>query len=147
MREEIRISPGFRVLPCAGELIKVLSEDKRCVLGIATGNIEEGAKVKLERAGLRGFFSFGGFDEDGIKRSEIVRSAIEKGKKAFPEGFEKIYLIGDSHFDVIAAKEAGILSIAVGTDGIDKYELSRSSPDFYFDTLKNISDFCKIVLK
>lgn len=146
LRKEVSVSPGFQVLDGVRELIEKLGMDGRFVLGIATGNIEEGAWIKLERAGLKKHFSFGGFDEDGFKRSEIVMSAMTKALKNYPEGFEKVILVGDSPFDVEAAKEAGIVSIAVGTDGFDKYELKKNAPDFYFDSLKNTSEIIKSIL-
>ena len=114
MREEIPASSGFQVLPGVRTIVETLAQDERFSLGIATGNIEEGAWIKLEQAGLKEYFSFGGFDEDGVKRSEIVASAIEKAKTCHPEGFSRIFLVGDYPYDFQAAKEVGVIYIAVG---------------------------------
>src|SRR5262245_28793852 len=52
-----RTAPGrVRELPGVRELLDALAADARVVLGLLTGNIERGARVKLGNASLNEFF-------------------------------------------------------------------------------------------
>ena len=144
-KDEVITSPGFRVLVGVQELLGELSRDQNFILGIATGNLREGARIKLKHAGLSKYFSFGGYDEDGLKRSGIVSKAIGRARQEQAEAFKKIFLVGDSPYDVMAARETGIISIAVGSDGEDKYGLQQIPSDYFFSTLENVSEFMRIV--
>ena len=57
--EEVDNSPAFRVQDCVLELLEKLTDDG-VLLGLTTGNVEEAAQIKLQRANLNRFFSFGG---------------------------------------------------------------------------------------
>ncbi|MFQ5694021.1 MAG: HAD family hydrolase, partial [Nitrospinota bacterium] len=52
LSETLEESPGFRVLPGVGRLLARLSVRKDTLSGLATGNIERGARLKLSHAGL-----------------------------------------------------------------------------------------------
>ncbi len=56
-------SEGYRVMPGVEELLDRLI-DAGVLLGLVTGNIEAAAHIKLARAGLNRFFSFGGYGSD-----------------------------------------------------------------------------------
>ena len=62
LRDEVENSKGFKVLSGARELLDRLSLMDNVLIGIATGNIEEGARIKLRKAKIEQYFSFGGFD-------------------------------------------------------------------------------------
>ena len=46
------------------------------LLGLTTGNVEAAAHIKLARAGLNRFFSFGGYGSDSNERIELTRCAL-----------------------------------------------------------------------
>src|SRR5262249_62340229 len=58
--EEVEKSPGYIVKDCVVETLERLRAEG-ILLGLATGNVEEAAHVKLQRADLDGFFAFGGY--------------------------------------------------------------------------------------
>ena len=70
-REYLRILPSQvsravregRYRLCAGvaPLLRRLSREEGVLLGLGTGNVEEGARIKLEPSGFNKYFSFGGF--------------------------------------------------------------------------------------
>ncbi|MCK5708365.1 MAG: HAD hydrolase-like protein [Candidatus Aureabacteria bacterium] len=145
LKNEVKSSCGFMVLPGVSTLISMLSKRNDMLLGLATGNIEKAGRIKLEHAGLNRFFPFGGFGEDGFIRSDIIKRAVHRAFEIEPNGFKKMFLVGDSYYDVEAAKKTGLISVAVGTDGFDKYDLAKSFPDHYFDTLENNDEFFHII--
>src|SRR5205823_4002987 len=50
------------------------------ILGLATGNWQEGARIKLQRVGLWSRFVLGGFGCDALDRADLVRAAIRRGE-------------------------------------------------------------------
>ena len=85
--DEVRRSPNFQVLAGARELVIHLSDHPGFLIGLATGNVETGARLKLERAGLSSYFPFGGYGSDSGDRTELIRTAIRRGSEvAAPRG-------------------------------------------------------------
>jgi phosphoglycolate phosphatase-like HAD superfamily hydrolase len=133
--EEVEVSPGFQVMPGVPELLEELSRIPHLVLGLATGNLEEGAYIKLRRAGLGSYFAFGGFGSDSENRTELVLAAIRRAKDHLNGEIppESIYVIGDTPRDILHAKEAGVRTVAVATGSSDTEELGRYDPDHLFE--------------
>src|SRR6185369_7735661 len=52
---------------------------REVALGLGTGNIREGARVKLQRVGVFERFRFGGFGSDHEQRVELIRRGAERG--------------------------------------------------------------------
>lgn len=146
LKEEITNSQGFRIMPGIPELLKALSERKGLILGIATGNIEAGAWIKLERAGLNSYFKFGGFGSDSENREQLIRIAIERGKALRDQNreFENIFVIGDTPFDIIHGRAAGAQTVAVATGSYSVNGLEKYSPDFLFENFSDIESVLKI---
>lgn len=89
----------------------------KSAVGLGTGNIRAGARVKLERVGLYGRFAFGGFGCDHEDRAELIRIGADRGAKALgtPRESCRVVVIGDTPKDVAAARSIGAESIGVGT--------------------------------
>ncbi len=132
----------YRVMEGVRELIIELKKLKEFIVGIATGNIYEGAKIKLLPSGLWDLFEIGAFASDSEKREEILKIAKERAEKYKKCEIEKVIVIGDTPLDIIAAKKAGFISIGMATGNFKKEELEKFSPDFVFE---NFKDYRKIV--
>lgn len=95
-----------------------------CAVGLGTGNIREGARVKLERVGLFSKFNFGGFGDDHELRPELIRAGADRGAQQLGVKREdaRVVIIGDTPKDVFAALAIGAECIGVGTGahGIDE---------------------------
>ncbi|MBI2485668.1 MAG: HAD hydrolase-like protein [Deltaproteobacteria bacterium] len=146
LREEMVSSQGFRIMPGIPELIDVLSKRKDLALGIATGNIQEGAWIKLERAGLNFYFKFGGFGSDSENREQLIRIAIERGKSLANHNreFENIFVIGDTPFDIIHGRAAGATPVAVATGSYSVNDLEKYNPDHLFESFSDFMTVLKI---
>jgi len=145
LREEIKTAE-ITVMPGVRELLGILSKKDNLALGVATGNIEEGAHIKLTKASLETHFSFGGYGSDSEIREELVRRAIERAHAHInhTEGFEETYVIGDTPFDINHGRAAGALTVAVSTGSYTKMELSEHEPDYLYDDLSDISSLMKL---
>src|SRR5215475_2904207 len=64
LHEEVEITDKYEVLPGIHEILTEMSSRNDVLLGLATGNVETGARIKLRRGGLNRFFSFGGYGSD-----------------------------------------------------------------------------------
>jgi len=120
LREEIR-GPGFEVLPGVTELLEELSAGG-AVVGLCTGNVTEGARIKLGHGGLDRFFEWGpqaiaGFADDGEARELLVRAALDRASHRLGRPVEpsEVLVIGDTPRDVTAAQAHGVPVLAVAT--------------------------------
>ncbi len=139
LREELTEGKDFRVLPGAHELVRTLSRKKNFLLGLATGNIEKGARLKLERGGLESFFSFGGFGSDAEDRTDLIRVAMERGhRKNGRTHPEKTVIVGDTPRDIVHGKEAGANTLAVASGNYSMDDLKSYKPDAAFESLQPI---------
>ena len=106
-------------------------------IGLGTGNIKEGARVKLTRVGIYERFSFGGFGCDHEDRAEILRQGANRGAErlGLPLGKCRVVAIGDTPKDVIAAKDSGFECVGVGTGRYSARELIESGATAAFSNL------------
>jgi phosphoglycolate phosphatase len=86
-------------------------------VGLGTGNIRAGARVKLERVGIFEHFSFGGFGDDHELRPELIRAGAQRGAEKLGVALEaaRVVVIGDTPKDIAAAQAIGAESVGVGT--------------------------------
>ncbi len=75
--KEVEQSPEYRVMPGVTTLLPRLV-DAGIMLGLVSGALEAAAHIKLARAGLNRFFSFGGYGSDSSDRAELTRIAIDR---------------------------------------------------------------------
>lgn len=113
------------------KLLKKLSKNKDVLIGLGTGNLKRGACLKLEPSGLAKYFSFGGYGCDSHIRSKVLIKAVERAEKLLKAKINPsdVYVVGDTHRDVAAAKEAGYHSATV-LDGFgEAREIRKSGPE------------------
>ncbi len=105
-----------RVLPGVAHLLERLSRTPM-LIGLGTGNVEEGAFHKLRPTGLDRHFSFGGYGSDAPTRLGMLQAARKRaeairGKPLLPSSFA---VVGDTARDIEAAKAFGAPVLAVAT--------------------------------
>jgi phosphoglycolate phosphatase len=122
LKEEVDRSPGFVVKDGVEELLDRLIDDG-ILLGLTTGNVEEAAHIKLARANLNRFFSFGGYGSDSPDRTELTKKALERGDLVSGEALDRGFSCGDTPRDVEAGHGAGIRVVGVATGEYTAEEL------------------------
>jgi phosphoglycolate phosphatase len=135
----VRDSPGFRVLPGAQSGLEKLRAQGH-FLAVATGNIREAARLKLERANLIDFFVCGGYGDDSAHRAELVAVAGRRAADHLNRTLSKdeVVVVGDTPRDVSAARENGYGCIAVASDTVNRAALEASGPDRIVNGLDEI---------
>ncbi len=131
-------SPGYRVMPGVEELLDRLI-DGGTLLGLVTGNIEAAAHIKLARARLNRFFSFGGYGSDSADRTELTKAALSRGSLvsggALSDG--SCIAIGDTPRDVVAGHGAGIKVVGVATGSYSVEQLDGAGADWALATVES----------
>lgn len=124
-----------KVCPGVRPLLRRL-EKAGIPLGLVTGNLSRIGWTKLERAGLRRYFRFGAFAEQGSTRAALARRAVRQARQAGWIGRSTVVsLIGDHPNDILAARENGLRAIAVATGLSSRQELAACAPDLLLDDL------------
>ncbi|NYB52948.1 MAG: HAD family hydrolase [Methanobacteriaceae archaeon] len=120
-------------------------KDENVLLGLATGNLEPIAYAKLSKAGLDGFFSFGGFGSDSPVRPCLVEKAINRAREFYGFKGNQIFVIGDTPRDVEAAQPFNLKTIAVATGRYTTRELEKTGADFVLESLEDVNGVLEIM--
>jgi len=126
----------YRVLPGVEELLPKLIDDGY-LLGLVTGNVEAAAHIKLHRARLNRFFSFGGYGSDSNDRGELTRIALKRAALVYgePVTAAQAIVVGDTPHDVEGAHAAGIACVGVGSHNFSAGQLREAGADYAIASL------------
>jgi len=129
-----------KVLPGIAALLERLAGHEQVAVGLLTGNIREGAKVKLGHFDLYHHFEFGGFGDEHLDRDDVAREALTAAR-AYCEAVacERIWVIGDTPLDVRCARAIGARVAAVATGVHSLAELEAAQPDLLLADLSDAS--------
>lgn len=138
LAEEVEQSAGYRVMPGVEALLPRLI-DLGILLGIVSGALEAAAHIKLERARLNRFFSFGGYGSDSADRVELTRLAIERCGRLHGHALNpaRMLAVGDTPRDVDAGRAVGAVTVGVATGKYTVQQLEAAGADFVLSTLES----------
>jgi phosphoglycolate phosphatase-like HAD superfamily hydrolase len=124
---EIVASAGYTTHPGVHEVL-VHGERPGFAMGLGTGNVRRGARIKLGRSGLYDRFAFGGFGCDHEDRAKLLRVGAARGAERLGRapGECRVVVIGDTPKDVAAAMAIGAECLAVATGRYDVAALAAS---------------------
>ncbi len=136
----------IKVLPGVQELLDELKR-RDVLLALVTGNVEPIARGKLDKVKLNEYFQFGGFGSDGIRRADLIRTAIARAERNHGFLFENnVYIFGDTPRDIEAGKEVGVKTVGVATGSHSMEDLKKAGADFVFTNLRNTQEVIKTLL-
>lgn len=124
------------VLPGVADLLDALEPHAHVGIGLLTGNIQRGARLKLGSACLWERFRIGSFGSDHEERDELpaiaLRRAHEHWGRAVPA--TEAIVVGDTPRDVTCGRKGGARTLAVatgryGTDELESTGADRVLPD------------------
>jgi phosphoglycolate phosphatase len=135
---EVQRAERYRVLDGVVALLDRLEPIAHVVSGLGTGNVEHGARIKLDRASLWHRFAFGGFGSDAEDRAELLACGARRGAAHLGTSAPaRVLVIGDTPRDVAAARAIGAEVVAVATGGYTREQLEPHAPDLLVDTLED----------
>jgi len=111
---------------------------QQIMIGLLTGNFRESAYIKLNRAGLDHYFSFGAFGCDYAERRHLPRLAKVEIKTKFDRDIRphEMIIIGDTPSDIQTAHRYGAHSVAVSTGHYDHKTLAEHQPSILLNSLE-----------
>ena len=137
------IQPGIR------EALDAVHAHPEIHQALLTGNLKEGARLKLSYLNLWHYFEFGAFADDSHVRDELGPFALARAREilgiVFPP--ERVYIIGDTPHDIACGKAIGAKTIAVATGAFSVEELAALNPTYTFADLSDTQALLDVVLE
>jgi len=127
------------IKPGVYELLETLSLLNHIGLGILTGNLEPGARIKLEPFKLNRYFPTGAFGSDNEDRNRLLPIAVKRFEVLCKTTIDQssCIVIGDTPRDVDCAKIYGAVCIGVATGPYSFDSLMQTGADY---VVRDLSD-------
>jgi phosphoglycolate phosphatase len=134
--------------PGAAQLLARLASEPRVTLGLLTGNLERGARMKLEPPGFNRYFSFGAFGSDSADRYSLPAIALDRAKRRSGLSFsgKSIVIVGDSVHDVLCGRSFGVRAVAVATGPTPAARLAAHEPDAMLESFADVDAALEAIL-
>ncbi|MCU0797021.1 MAG: HAD hydrolase-like protein [Akkermansiaceae bacterium] len=116
-----------RLLPGVVELLDHL-EERGVTVGLLTGNLEAGARLKVRRFGIEHHFPFGAYGGEHADRNRLGPLAWQRAELHAGRSFDtgEILVIGDTPKDIACAAAIGARCLAVATGHCGVGELAAA---------------------
>ncbi len=138
-----------RVMPGIAEIVRALSARDDAMVGLLTGNIEAGARVKLRPTGLWPHFRVGAFGSDDADRRRLPAIAAARASALVGRQFPlaRLTIIGDTPLDVDCARSCGAVAVAVATGFHPQEELAACGPDHLFADFSDVDAALRLLTR
>lgn len=138
------------VMPGVISLLDRLEAEDGVVLGLLTGNVAEGAALKLRSAGLDpNRFRVGAYGSDAAHRPELAPIAARRAQPYFgriPSGSE-VVIIGDTPADIACGSCIDARAIGVATGAYSVADLAACGPHAVFENLSDTERVLGAILR
>lgn len=150
LEEELRHPrSATTVMPGIGELLDALEARHEVILGLLTGNVVEGASLKLAAAGiLPARFQVGAYGSDSAHRPDLPAIAARRAAAHFgrePRGRE-VVIIGDTPADVTCGRAIAARAIGVATGAYHVADLEAAGAHAAFADLSDTQRVLEAIL-
>jgi phosphoglycolate phosphatase-like HAD superfamily hydrolase len=136
-------------MPGVRELLDRLEAHGDVVLGLLTGNLADGAALKLRSGGLDPErFRVNAYGSDAGYRPELPPIAARRAQPIFghlPRGSE-VVIIGDTPADVACGAGIDARAVAVATGGFTAAQLTACGPYAVFENLGDTEAVLEVIL-
>jgi len=148
-RELERPTTRTTLMPGVGRLLDRLEAAPDVVLGLLTGNLAEGAALKLRAGGIAPErFRVGAYGSDAAHRPDLPPIAARRAEPIFgrvPRGPE-VVIIGDTPADVACGAGIAARAVAVATGGYSVADLAACEPHAVFADLSGTEAVLEAIL-
>jgi phosphoglycolate phosphatase-like HAD superfamily hydrolase len=142
-------SASTTLMPGVPGLLDRLEAEPGVVLGLLTGNLAEGAALKLRSGGIAPErFRVGAYGSDSGHRPDLPAIAARRAAPLYgrvPHGAE-VVIIGDTPADIACGSGIAARAVAVATGGYSVAELERCGPYAVFEDLGDTEAVLRAVL-
>jgi len=130
-----KLYPGVKELLAA---LEPYESGGRALVGLLTGNVQDGAALKLRSAGLDpARFVVGAFGSDSHARADLPAVAAQRAAERTGRRFSgaDLVVVGDTPDDVACARPMGARTVAVATGFFDTAALRAAGATHVFENL------------
>jgi HAD superfamily hydrolase (TIGR01549 family) len=108
---------GKKLKPSVIETLDWFEGIENAHIGLLTGNMEQGARIKLSSMGIWERFRFGAYGSDNEDRNKLLPEALKRFRRltGMEVTFRDCIVIGDTPRDVECSKPFGAYALAVAT--------------------------------
>ncbi len=141
---------GMQVCPGVPQLLDALKERRDVVLGLVTGNIASTAPLKLAAAGIDpSLFVAGAYGSDARDRNALGPLAIARACHHTGHHFngDTTVIVGDTPADILCARAAEAVAVAVATGNHSMETLAQYNPDYLLESLRDTDEVLRILLE
>jgi phosphoglycolate phosphatase len=137
------------LMPGIPELLDRLEDDPSVVLGLLTGNVAEGAALKLRAGGLDpSRFVVGAYGSDAGHRPDLPPIAIRRAASIFGRepGGSEVVIIGDTPADITCGACINARALAVATGSYSVADLAACAPHAVFEDFSDTGRVLEAIL-
>lgn len=140
------------LLSGVSELLVTLEADPDVALGLVTGNILRGARLKLGSVGFgvgeEGHFIVGGYGSDHEVRDHLPGIAMERARQRWDVDFsrDRVWVVGDTPLDVQCGLHHGVKTLAVATGNYSVEELEATGAHAVVPHFQDLTQTTEILL-
>lgn len=147
--EKRLVDEPMYMLPGVPELLERLQAHPDVAVALVTGNIAQGARLKLASVGLAEGLTVGGFGSDHEDRNLLAPVAIARAEEACGVRFarERTVVVGDTPRDVVCGQRAGTRTVAVATGRCDAESLRAAGADRVFQDLLDTGEVMRELVR
>ncbi|MDX2184869.1 MAG: haloacid dehalogenase-like hydrolase [Gemmatimonadaceae bacterium] len=141
---------AIRALPGVEAVLDALEPRDDVVLGLLTGNVIDGARVKLGAAAIDiERFVLGAYGSDHELRPELPRIARERAIAALARDVPRdaLVVIGDTPLDIACAHAQGARALAVATGRFSMDELAAHAPAAVLASMADVDTTVRTILE
>lgn len=146
LQGELRAATG-RLLPGVLELLETFHQRPDVAQGLLTGNVERGARIKLEHFRVWHYFAFGAYGDDSPFRDDLGPHALRRARAHHATDFapERVVVVGDTPHDISCGRAIGARTVAVATGGFSREELAAHGPTAVFADFSDPAALVRLV--
>ena len=110
---------------------------RELLIGLVTNNGRKGTSLTLKRLGLKLFFD-AIVTRDDCEEMKPDPGPIRRVLEELKVGVDEAIFVGDGVMDIMAAREAGLCSVAVSTGPFEMERLLHSKPDYVLGSVNDL---------
>jgi phosphoglycolate phosphatase-like HAD superfamily hydrolase len=138
------------LMPGVEPLLDALEARSGVVLGLLTGNLAEGAALKLRSGGIDpARFRVGAYGSDAAHRPDLPEIAARRAEPLFgrvPRGAE-VVIIGDTPADIHCGRGISARAVGVATGSYAVADLAACGPHTVFEDLSDTESVMQAILR
>lgn len=138
------------LMPGVEPLLDALEARSGVVLGLLTGNLAEGAALKLRSGGIDpARFRVGAYGSDAAHRPDLPEIAARRAEPLFgrvPRGAE-VVIIGDTPADIHCGQGISARAVGVATGSYAVADLAACGPHAVFEDLSDTESVMEAILR